>query len=110
MKWKTDQTMTSLQRESRRLWETMGENNLSVQEIEAFRKMLHELSWAIAHAQPWPIGHGWSLSRECLDAIKAAADMAEIERRGTHPTGSYVVPMTGGGDVVPFRGRDGGEA
>lgn len=110
MEWyRGKKTFTNIRRECDRLRETLCENALSTQEVEAFSHLLHEIAWAVVEAQPWPMGHGTSLSAECIAAFRAAAQMAERERIAKS-RGAYVrlLPLSGGeGTIVPFPAPEG---
>ena len=74
-------TFDNLRREAFRTLENHEANGLSIDETNAYSQALHEIAWAIVNAQPFPTGYEISLSAECVAMFRAAADMAERERR-----------------------------
>jgi hypothetical protein len=97
----------NLTREGRRIRACCSENSLSVEETEAFSLAVFEIGQAIASAQPHPIGDEKSLSAECVALFLQAAKMAERERREACLAGTFLVPIRGDGEVVPFPAPDG---
>ena len=109
MKWNDGlMAFTNLQREVNRLRECRMESNLSIEEIDAFSLVLFEIAWAIANAQPRPMGKGESISLECIRKFKDAARMAERERNDTPGIRLSLPPLVseaGRGQVIDMGER-----
>ncbi|QRF66351.1 hypothetical protein [Ponticoccus alexandrii] len=103
MNWNNGaKTFENLTREGRRIRECISENGLSILESDAYALAIYEIGQAVALAQEYPMGHGFSLSKECIELFRKAARMAESERRDARQYGSYLVPISGESEVIAF--------